>query len=134
MMAAKGQLTGMQGVYVAAAELSRQGFIVSPTSRSAFGADLLVTDQRCRSAWSVQVKANATNRPYWLIGRAGREIHSRSHVYVFVTFSTKGKPPRFFVVPSNIVVKKATGKTWHRFERKEAEPYQDKWELFGHPD
>jgi hypothetical protein len=40
--------TGMQGVYHVAAELTHLGFIVSVTSRSAFGADLLVTDQRCQ--------------------------------------------------------------------------------------
>jgi hypothetical protein len=57
-MATKGQMTGMLGVYLVAAELSRLGFIVSPTSRSAAGADLLVTDQECQKAWSVQVKTN----------------------------------------------------------------------------
>jgi Bacterial SH3 domain/PAN domain len=46
-MAAKhrlnGYMTGMLGLYLAAAELVRCGFIVSPTSRSAIGADLLGT-------------------------------------------------------------------------------------------
>jgi hypothetical protein len=37
----------MRGVYLVAAELSRLGFIVSPTSRSAAGADLLVTSSSC---------------------------------------------------------------------------------------
>ena len=58
-MASKGQMTGMIGAYLVAAELSKQGFIVSPTSRSAAGADLLVTDQACLKAWSVQVKRMA---------------------------------------------------------------------------
>ena len=58
-MAIDRQLTGMTGVYLAAAELSHRGFIVSPTSRSARGADLLVSDQDCQKAWSVQVKTNA---------------------------------------------------------------------------
>jgi hypothetical protein len=39
------------GVYLVAAELSYRGFIVSPTSRSAIGADLLVTDQECKRTW-----------------------------------------------------------------------------------
>ena len=34
-MASKAQYTGMTGVYLVAAELSRRGFIASPTSRSA---------------------------------------------------------------------------------------------------
>jgi len=41
----KHQLTGMRGVYLAAAEIAARGMIVSPTSRSAAGADLLVTDE-----------------------------------------------------------------------------------------
>jgi RNase P protein component len=81
----------------------------------------------------VQVKANAINRAYWLIGREGREIHSPSHVYVFVTLSSKGRPPRFFVVPSKTVVKEAIGNNWHRFERNQAEPYEGRWELFDRP-
>lgn len=46
-MASSGQMTGMLGVYLVAAELSRRNFVVSPTSRSAAGADLLATDQAC---------------------------------------------------------------------------------------
>jgi hypothetical protein len=38
-------MTGMQGVHLVAVELTRRGFVASPTSRGAFGADLLVTDQ-----------------------------------------------------------------------------------------
>jgi hypothetical protein len=57
-MATSQQITGMQGVYLVAVELSERGFIVSPTSRGAAGADLLVTDQKCRSAYTVQVKTN----------------------------------------------------------------------------
>ena len=55
-MATKGQMTGMLGTYLAAAELTKKGFIVSITSRNAKGADLLVTDQSCKKTWSVQVK------------------------------------------------------------------------------
>jgi hypothetical protein len=58
-MASMQQLTGMRGVYLVAAELSRLGFIASPTSRSAIGADILVTDQSCQNTFSVQVKTNA---------------------------------------------------------------------------
>lgn len=50
----------MLGVYLTAVELTKLGFIVSPTSRSAFGADLLVTDAGCRKAWSLQSKQTET--------------------------------------------------------------------------
>ncbi|MGO9215898.1 MAG: hypothetical protein ACLP9S_18715 [Syntrophales bacterium] len=52
-MASKQQLTGMRGVYLVAAELSRLDFIASPTSRSAMGADILATDQKCQNTFSV---------------------------------------------------------------------------------
>lgn len=45
-MAGKRQMTGMLGVYLVAAELSRRGFIVSPTSRSAAGASSAARDDR----------------------------------------------------------------------------------------
>ncbi len=67
-LATKSQLSGMRGVYLVAAELVARGFIVSVTSRSAAGADLLVTDEACAQAWSVQVKANANSGTYWLLG------------------------------------------------------------------
>ncbi len=54
-MVAKRQQTGMRGVFLVAAELTARGLMASPTSRSAFGADLLVTDQGCLKAFSVQV-------------------------------------------------------------------------------
>lgn len=66
--------TGMQGVYLVAAELTYRGFIVSITSRNAFGADLLVTDQQCRQAWSVQVKTNHQAMSFWLVSNRMDEI------------------------------------------------------------
>src|SRR3972149_3234533 len=66
-MASIQQLTGMRGVYLVAAELSRLGFIASPTSRSAIGADILATDQSCRNTFSVQVKTNARTFNFWLL-------------------------------------------------------------------
>ncbi len=55
-MASKHQMTGMMGVYLTAAELTRNGLIVSITSRNARGADLLATDQFYKRTWSIQVK------------------------------------------------------------------------------
>jgi len=71
-------MTGMLGVHLTAVELVKLGFIVSPTSRSAIGADLLATDQRCKKAWSVQVKTNAGTPNFWLVGAHTGEINSRS--------------------------------------------------------
>lgn len=64
------QLTGMRGVYLVAAELSRLGFLAAPTSRSAIGADILATDQSCKRTYSVQVKTNAKTFSFWLDQRS----------------------------------------------------------------
>jgi hypothetical protein len=130
-MASKGQMTGMLGVYLTAVELVKRGFIVSPTSRSAMGADLLVTDQRCHKAWSVQVKTNSYNANFWLTGAKARELSSKTHIYVFVN-APKDKAPLFYVVPSVVVSKKITGEEWHSYYREEV--HQDRWDVFGDPE
>jgi len=144
----KSQLTGMLGVYLTAAELTSRGFIVSPTSRSAAGADLLVTDQRCQKAWSVQVKTQQDAAKYWLVGSHAKEISSPSHVYVFVNLRGDNRPD-YLVVPSEIVATMTyvdgaqTGSKWYCFDKiagKEyvtQQPWTDKrqegWETFGQP-
>jgi hypothetical protein len=95
------QQTGMRGVFLVAAELSGRGFIVSVTSRNAFGADLLVTDQKCERAWSVQVKTSSQRTKYWLVGERAETVKSPSHIYVFVGLWSE--PPEYHVVPSEFV-------------------------------
>jgi hypothetical protein len=113
----------MLGVYLTAAELTKRGFIVSPTSRSAFGAVLLVTDQRCRNTWSVQVKTNRKAASFWLVGRHAAASPSESHVYVFV--NNAEARPDYFIVPSTDVAHvhksnvRSTGSTWHQVDRKD---------------
>lgn len=136
-----GQLTGMWGVYLVAAELSRLGFIASPTSRSAIGADILVTDQKCAKTSSVQVKTNAKTFNFWLVGAKAREIQSKSHIYVLVNLrrNKTGEAIEYFVVPSKVVAAKMVSKVsdnesqseWHQLNMSEAAPYRDKWSVFG---
>src|SRR6266540_954106 len=103
-MASKGQMTGMLGVHLTAVELVKRGFIVSPTSRSAMGADLLITDQRCQKAWSIQVKTNASTANSWLVNPNTRNVRSRSHAYVFVSVpKNPERPAQFYVIPSRVV-------------------------------
>ena len=133
-MASQGQMTGMLGVYLTAVELVKRGFIVSPTSRSAIGADLLVTDQRCKKAWSVQVKTNAAVQNYWLVSPSGTTIRSPSHIYVHVNVSKNPqRQPQFFVISSRVVADnvKMTHTRGPAFYRNEK--YRDNWKLFGDP-
>jgi hypothetical protein len=140
-----GQLTGMRGVYQVAAELSRLGFIVSPTSRSAIGADLLVTDQKCKKAFSVQVKTNSKGSTYWLVGKKAKDMVSKSHIYVLVNFCKDrqlgGDKAAYWVVPSKVVASKMTsktsltgkGSTFHFISAFDILGCANKWSLFGNP-
>jgi hypothetical protein len=137
-MALTNQLTGMRGVYLVAAELSKLGFIASPTSRSAIGADILVTDQACQRAYSVQVKTNARVFNFWLLNKKAKEQVSESHIYVFVNIRTRksGETVDFYVVPSKVVAEKMSYSTsprsdWYDFILTYAAPYKDNWSLFG---
>ena len=134
-MPSDNQLNGMRDVYLVAAELSRHGFIASPTSRSAPGADILCTDADCKRAFSVQVKTKSAQASYWLLSADYRRFVSDSHIYVFVSIKEGGVPAEFFVVPSTAVAKKAYDEPFgrdvrHSFTVEDAEPYQDRWEIF----
>jgi hypothetical protein len=133
-MSSNKQLTGMRGVYLVAAEMAGHGFIASPTSRSARGADILCTDAECKRAFSVQVKTKSTKASYWLLSGDYKRFVSDSHIYVFVSIKEGGVPAEFFIIPSKVVAKKAYvepfGKDiWYSFTVKDAKPYQDRWEI-----
>ena len=134
----KGQLAGMRGVYLVAAEMSRLGFIASPTSRSALAADILITDQACLRAFSVQVKTNSTAASFWLVGK--HIPISDTHIYVLVNLKSKDDAalPEYFVVPSGIVKERTVYSKHPKSEfyslyRKDILSYRDKWEVFGDP-
>ena len=129
----KGQQTGMRAVYLVAAELVERGWIVSPTSRNAFGADLLVTNESCNRAYSIQVKSNAGHAAFWLLGEKAKRLSSRAHVYVFVN-GARGGEHEYYVVPSGVVKRRmaeqTTAKsTFYSFARDDAEKYKNAWKL-----
>ena len=136
-MASKAQMTGMRGVYLVAAELSRLGFIVSPTSRSAVGADLLVTDQKCKRAYSVQVKTNAKTFNFWLIGKKAKESTSDTHIYVLVNIRNSkrnGETIEYYIVPSkNLARVGCHAGDWPNIKREKVLKYENAWEIFGNP-
>jgi hypothetical protein len=137
-MASIQQLTGMRGVYLVAAELSRLGFIASPTSRSAIEADILATDQACQNTFSVQVKTNARTFNFWLLTKKAKEQVSTNHIYVLVNLrkNKSGETIEYFIVPSKVVSEKMTysknkNSEWYAINQKDVEKYRDKWSIFG---
>ena len=136
-MASKQQLTGMRGVYLVASELSRRGFIASPTSRSATGADILATDQFCRKAYSVQVKTNARTFNFWLLSKKAEEQVSDTHVYVFVNIRIKNELEsiEYYIVTSKDVSEKMAyskniNSEWYFINLKDILDFKDNWSIF----
>lgn len=130
---AKGQnhLTGMHGVFLAAAELTSRGLIVSLTSRGAKGADILATDPDCKSMWVVQVKTSKADDGFWLVGEHGKTMASPGFVYIFVVLNSGD--PIYYIVPSAVVaeatrVEVNKNSTWYSYYRDEA--YRDNWTVF----
>ena len=99
-MPTKQQFTGMTGVYLVAAELSRRGFVASPTSRSAQGADLLVTDVEGIRPRAVQVKTNARTFNFWLLSEKSLELKSPGLVYALV--NCRRDRTEYYLVPSKL--------------------------------
>ena len=134
------QLTGVRGVYLVAAELSKRGFIAVPTSRSARGADILVTNQNCTIAFSVQVKTNTRTFNLWLLNKDYGKMVSDTHIYVLVNIRTSKDRENidYFVVPSEYVANhaetskaKTTSSVWHQIYLKDVEEFRDKWDMFS---
>jgi hypothetical protein len=130
-------ISGMRGVYLVAAELSRLGFIVSATSRGAAGADLLVTDELCKHAYSLQVKTNTRNFSFWLLSKKSQEIVSPSHIYVLVNIRPNGQN-EYFIVPSETIaqdmdIEEGKNATFYSFSYSNAEQYKDRWKLLEKP-
>jgi hypothetical protein len=135
-MASKHQLTGMTGVYLVAAELSKRGLTASPTSRSAQGADLLVTDQQCQRSFAIQVKTNAKSFGFWLVGPNAQSVVSDSLIYAFVNL--RKIEVEYYLIPSKIVAKNVvvtlpspTRKTtWYSVYKRDIGKYRDNWSVF----
>jgi hypothetical protein len=136
IMAAKGQMTGMLGTYLAAAELTHNGLIVSITSRNARGSDLFATDQQYKKTWSIQVKTNRKAASFWLINSDFKSLVSPTHVYIFINLRGNERPD-YYVVPSRIVAKHGfkskakTGSIWYAFNLRWADAYHEGWSLFA---
>ena len=121
----------MRAVFQVAAELAERGYIVSPTSRNAFGADLLVANDSCTRSFSVQVKANAQKSRFWLMGEKAKHLASPSHIYVFVNFDEDEKGHGYYIIPSKVVKRRMhSSGDWHSFYKTKAEKYRDKWSIF----
>ena len=122
----------MRAVYLVAAELEERNWTVSLTSRNAPGADLLVTNESCNRAYTVQVKSNAGHTTnFWLVGSNAKRLSCRTHIYVFVN-GAKGSNQEYYVVPSAVVKRRTTEDKggFFAFSRVGADKYKHAWKTF----
>jgi Holliday junction resolvase len=121
----------MRGVFLVAAELAERGFIVSPTSRSARGVDLLATNFDGAKTFAIEVKS-ASRSTFWIVGKDAGKQASRNNVWVFVKFGKEKERSRFFVVPSRHLRRFVNpGKTMPFVKRNAILKYEDRWSAFG---
>lgn len=123
----------MTGVYLVAAELSRRGFVVSPTSRSAHGVDLLAATPRGTKTLAIEVKTNARTHSFWLLGSNAKQMKAANLLYVFVNLYEDRE--EFFIVPSRVVSQRMKSAapsntrkaSWRFIYLRDIEGYRDRW-------
>lgn len=132
-MISPAQMTSMLGVYLVAAELTSRDFIVASAPSGAPGVDIMVADQHCQKAWTVQVRTNRKSAGAWQLDARTDNIEADSHVYVFANLKGDQRP-YYYVVPSRIVAgHQRVTPDGHSFSRAAAEEYRENWVLFGPP-
>jgi hypothetical protein len=94
--------SGIAGVYSAAAELSKQGYIASITLRNTKGIDIMVANADATKTVGVQVKTNQGSLDWWLLSDKAEDYFADNLFNIFVNLNN-GKSPDFFIVPSKIV-------------------------------
>jgi Holliday junction resolvase len=129
-MASSTSISGMRGVFLVAAELAERGFVVSPTSRSARGVDLLASNLDGTRTYAVEVKSTSKTT-FWIVNKEAGLRKSRSQIWVFVKFRNAGERARFFVVPSTQLRRYFNkGKTMPFVKRRAIEKFEDRWTVF----
>ncbi len=118
--------SGIAGVYSAAAELSKQGYIASMTLRNTKGIDIMVANEDATKTVGVQVKTNQGGSDWWLLTDKAEGYFANNLFYVFVNLNN-GEKPDFFVVPSKIVASyvKKYHKEWLATPGKKGQKHKD---------
>ena len=118
--------SGIAGVYSAAAELSKQGYIASITLRNTKGIDIMVANEDATKTVGVQVKTNQGSLDWWLLSDKAEDYFAENLFYVFVNLN-KGKEPDFFIVPSKIVAPfvKKSHREWLTTPGKKGQKHKD---------
>jgi hypothetical protein len=96
-------LIGVSGEYFVAAELSRMGYVASLTLRNTKGIDIIAANADASRSVGIQVKTQRGEKPVWMLTEKSEHFVSETLFYVFVCLCGRESPPRFHVVPSQVV-------------------------------
>ena len=131
---------GMRGVYLTAAELSKNSnLVVTVTARNGAGADILAYHRQTGRTFAVQVKTNTVGsmnvlRSFWLVGKAlSGQKSRRDFVWVLVADHSvnHAKPPEFWIVPDRLALASITpNERCPAIPRSKIEATADDWTLF----
>jgi len=101
-------LSGIAGVYFATAELSRRGFIATPTVRNTRGIDILAANATATRSVAIQVKTNQGQAKKWLLQEGAETLKADNLFYILVNLNGLDGIPAFHVVESLIVAEAIT--------------------------
>ena len=142
-------LVGVAGEYLAAAELSRRGYIASITLRNTKGVDIIATNEAASKSGNIQVKTSSgSGRGGWILNKKAEEMSENNLFYIFVKIPTDNERPLFHIVPSKKLARSVRdghrkwldtpGKkgqkhkdTSMRYWSDDNDKYLDRWDLLG---
>lgn len=141
-------LVGVAGEYFVAAELSLRGMLATITLRNSRGIDVIASNADASKTVSIQVKANKSGKPSWILSQKSEFFVADNHFYVFVALKPLGERPDYFIVPSRVVAEyiSRTHADWLSGTKLDGTPrkdssmrvfkdidhkYKERWEVIG---
>lgn len=143
---------GISGEYFVMAELTRQGYVASLTSKNTKAIDLLVSNKLGSRLASIQVKTcDDIKQKKWKMSKSVKTNYSQNLYYVLVNLNN-GKEPSFYIVPSRYLAYRVNQdyekwlntpaknskphnetemRTFSFIDEDESNQYKDAWYLLG---
>ncbi len=101
-------LTGIAGVYYAAAELTKKGYNASILLNNSEIYDILAVDQTNHQQLLIQVKTTWDYRGgrKWILNKKVEDFYNENFFYIFINLFNEDKRPEFFIIHSKELAKK----------------------------
>lgn len=123
----RGTTLGVSGELFVAAELTRQGYVASLTSKNTKAIDLLASSKDGSRSICIQVKTCSNKKMnVWKMSKSSEEFTATNLYYVFVNLC-EYEAPLYFVIPSRIVAKRIHIEyvEWKKIPRRDGKMHPD---------